>query len=42
MPHAPKIAMEVWDKTRGKTGAAAAKAPFAGAPSDPAAWGKNA
>ncbi len=41
VPHAPRIAMEVWDKDPSADWSEAAKAPFAGVLNDPAAWAKK-
>jgi acetyl-CoA decarbonylase/synthase complex subunit delta len=41
MPHAPKIAMEIWDKDPGEDWAEAAKEPFKDVLGDPVAWAKK-
>jgi acetyl-CoA decarbonylase/synthase complex subunit delta len=41
MPHAPKIAMEIWDKDPGEDWADAAKEPFKDVLGDPVAWAKK-
>lgn len=40
-PHLPRVAMEVWDKDPTEDWSEAAKAPFQGVLSDPAAWAKK-
>ena len=41
MPHAPRIAMEVWDKDPGEEWAAPCYAPFKDVAGDPVAWAKK-
>ena len=41
MPHAPRVAMEVWDKDPGAEWSEAARAPFRDVLQDPAAWAKK-
>ncbi len=40
-PRLPRVAMEVWDKDPSEDWSEAAKAPFAGVLSDPAAWARK-